>query len=363
MPVPSAYIFPQTLFDTEWVFPLLQIFSPLMHISVSPRQGARSLWEQNLHEAVSLIPCSPPLTQEAEERFNHLMRLVHSSAEKDHIEQFKMLFLAHLGQPPASEEASALVHRLSREGKVKNNNADNDLWRARALLLLLEKTDKEQSEVLAGLARINERQQTLFTELTADELALLQKNALQEEESFAAMLRRIKAWATLFHNMPLPAPAPIFVTTRQDIMELFLEKYVMLSGETGLPLPTLPLPARPVANEQHMTYLPIKSSCTAALQEGLHLVTSTAADDSVKMERTFLQLTERAHQWRAEMEQTFPAVSHGRKMLKLTLFTRANFSQILNEIIANPPVTAKPSSQTNNPAPTPWVAGLLTTEA
>ncbi len=238
----TVCIFPDTMPEAEILFPLVQVFEPIVYlrpVENDPPAGEdlSSLCREMIDQELIRFSCPAPLT-ENRDRF---LQLVHDLQQRrdDYAGQLGHLSLAGLGRGGKTESKTSIISTLLKQTGIQSEQDEQQimvLWQARVVLKLAEIFDREQRELQAGLERISDRENGLLHELREEgnqpfSLTRSLENAAGRTDG--QLRQRLKAWSRLFALGTEQIPASTFITTSRDAIDLLLEQY-------GLEQETLP---------------------------------------------------------------------------------------------------------------------------
>lgn len=325
-----ACIFPETIPDAQYLFPLLQVFSRVVYLQAVENEPLEtdSVFVRQCLAQTQLAPFSPVPLGEQRQRFMALVEDIRRHGT-DYMHQLSMLTLAGLNRDDQQETTHSLMADLLRRTDIKEKKEENLLlWQSRLLLKLGEWHDQQQTEIDTALHHITARQDALLQALREEDedtpFVLFTKGAEDSGETEILLRRRLKAWCRLcLHNQGQPPGIP--VTRHAPVMELLqemFEKHHQANTSTlahlELPLTTTDTIQAPPLIEQ----FPDLQQAIGALAAPLSLDQAT----SIKQIMTNTRAA-----WQHALETRYPAdvVDHCR--LAFVYFPGTRKSQLLLE--------------------------------
>jgi len=252
----SACIFPETVPGDEILFPLVQIFAPLVYCRAVEEdeihEELQSSFRRQLEEAgYGRIYVPSPLGDEQRERFLALMKDLRTRGG-DYTAQLKNLSLSGIGGRGARRESrsSIIENLLKMQGVTSKKQEERDmlLWQARLLLKLAEIFDGGQVALRRELEQIHKKEQEVFSELRKGQersFPLTGSAGSTDSRPDGLPRLRLKAWTRLVClDTELPEDFDCLVTTNQDAVDLLVEEYERLAQDGVLPFASVLLPAR-----------------------------------------------------------------------------------------------------------------------
>jgi len=311
----GVVVFPETVPGDELLFPLVQVFAPIVHcrcveedevaeILVTPLAGELAR-EQRLR---SLVPA--PLGEERD-RFLALVRDLNSRGE-EYALQLKELLLASIGRSGESERRSSIIGQLAGDSGHEDDGHRQRrmvLWQARLLLKLAEMYDSDQRELEQELERIREREEGLLSQLRQEQeqpFGLTRDLNTAATHTDGLVRLRLKAWSRLFclgEGSACPEGL-VYVTKEREGLDLLLETAERL-GAAPEPWLRLLLPARGRAGD----LAPGERLRREALFRRL-------LEDLAKGEEEGVY-ADPAAPWASLLEEIYPAQRFGRRLLVL----------------------------------------------
>ena len=325
-----ACVFPQTLPDADFVFPLLQVFDGVVHLQAVENEPleTNSAYLHQCLESGKLHPFAPVPLGENRQRFLALVEDMRRHGA-DYISQLSMLTVAGLQRSEQVESSQDLVTDLLKRSDIRSREEEQvQLWQARLMLKLGEWHDRQQADIATALGDITSRQQRLLQELREEDdnsFALTAEITGHSREEEAMQRNRLKAWIRLaLHAQDLPAALPI--TSHAAVLDLLQEIFEKRSTTAAKPLAGLALPllsGTAAAGAPLIEQLPELKAALAALTLPCPPEQATA-------------LAQRLHAqhvaWQALLERNYPEAEHGRCQLQLVYFAGISTSQLLREV-------------------------------
>ncbi len=350
-----ACVFPQTLPDADFVFPLLQVFDGVVHLQAvenEPLETDSDYLRQCL-ESGKLHPFAPAPLGEERQRFLALVEDMRRHGA-DYISQLSMLTVAGLQRSEQVESSQALVTDLLKRSDIRSREEEQvRLWQARLMLKLGECHDRQHADIATALDAITSRQQRLLHELREeddDSFALTAEITGHSREEETMQRNRLKAWIRLaLHAQDLPAALPI--TCHAAILDLLQEIFEKRSTTAAKPLASLPLPLLPGTAEPGVPLIEQLPELKAALKA----LTLPCPPEQVTA--LAQRLGENHDSWLALLERNYPETEHGRCQLQLVYFPGISASQLLREVCGGEQQSASSSTE-----PSGCCIGLLSVE-
>ena len=334
----SACIFPETVPGDAILFPLVQVFTPIVY--------CRAVEDDEIPEVLHTSPardfeaaglCTihvPSPLGDQRERFLALIKDLKYRGD-DYAAQLKNLSLSGIGRGGRAkrESKNSIIENLLQSKGVQDEVREEQemlLWQARLLLKLGEIFDAEQLSLKRELEKISELENGLFAELRKEQgqpfsLTKSINSATGRTDGLQGL--RLKAWARLYClGGDRPAVPPnCFITTNQDAVDLLVEEYERLDGRTGRCFLKLLLPSgksesfspeRLHALQEHELFDRLQTLLVdpmAGQQEQAHVF----ADDTGA--------------WAELLETIYPAVEYGRCRLHLYVLPKVQPCKLLME--------------------------------
>ena len=251
----SACIFPETVPEDKILFPLVQVFHPLVYCRAVeedeiPEELASPMRTQLEEAGLARVHVVSPLG-EHRQRFLALIRDL-ATKKDDYAAQLKNLTLSGIGRGGRSKQESkhSIIGNLLQGGRISDQAREERemlLWQARLVLKLGEIFDAEQLSLHREMERIARKEQGLFSELRREQSDpfLLTKNLQAGETRTDSLPKlRLKAWSRLFClGSETPGDVSCFITANKDAADLLIEKYEGREGNQVQQLPAILLPA------------------------------------------------------------------------------------------------------------------------
>ena len=327
----NVCIFPDTMPKMEILFPLVQFFDQVVHLSpvendASMAEDASAPMQEMIEQELVRFACTAPLGDNRD-RF---LQLVHDLQHRpdDYAAQLSHLALAGLGSGGTGglESRSSIISTLLRqtgiEGKKTDDTEDEQLvmilWQARLLLKLGESFDRGQETLQENLKRISAQESGLLQELRDDDgLPFADAPSGNGGMTNSQLQLRLKAWSRLFALGKQPVDAQVFVTTSRDGLDLLVEQYNLEQDCELHPFLNLSLPM-PGSNLDE-SFIEQRNS----FQEGAAKLIETirgVLDNPGSVEEQESPLPEAdVDKWNDLLDQFYPAAENGR--CRLTLYS------------------------------------------
>ncbi|MCI5147833.1 MAG: hypothetical protein D3916_00185 [Candidatus Electrothrix sp. MAN1_4] len=341
MSVDFAYIFPNTLPEDEFVFPLAQLFEQLFFLR--PVEEDQSETDSPLVHAMLHAMADQ---QEANKIINYFCP---SRLGRDRDVFLGLLrdiclrpgdYAGHLaqlsaGRVPAVQEdetehsiintlldqtgirAGSGEHTLE-SGKGQEENAASRLWQARMLLKLGEFVDRQHIEIRRSLDRTTQEQKELLKELRREEWASdvdLPTTLPAEEIPLEQVRLRLKAWSRLFSLSAGGFHNTAFITQDSDALEALLECYQQKYPDTPQRLFSLPLPMLGDVGDVGHAENEVLDRRNRFQEKAGSLLAAIRTLPTRSRQSVFSKQQEAA--WGDLLEQHYPAAEHGRCFLTL----------------------------------------------
>jgi len=317
----TVCIFPDTMPRVEVLFPLVQVFSPVVYlrsVENDDPEGAdqSSLYHAMIDQGLVRFVC-PALLAENRDRF---LQLVHDLQHRgdDYASQLKNLTLAGLGRREGSESKTSIIGTLLKQTGIEQTKEEEQrsmiLWQARLVLKLGEIFDREQEELQEHLNKISDREQELLEKLREkNEQPFSLTRALNNAGSITdGQLRlRLKAWSRLFGLGTKQDTGSIFITTNRETIDQLADHYESIHNQQPGRILSLLLPAG-------RTCETFAEQRDGFRKEGAQLL--VAIDDLLKhpdSEKAAPTLEGPDSDWARLLEHHFPIADNGRCTLTL----------------------------------------------
>ena len=320
----SACIFPETVPGDAILFPLVQVFTPIVYCRAVEDDEIPEILHTSLArklEAADLcrVHVSSPLGEQRE-RFLALINDLKNRGD-DYAARLKNLSLSGIGRGGRSkrESKNSIIENLLQSKGVQDavrEEWEMLLWQARLLLKLGEIFDGEQLIIKRDLEKISELENGLFSELRREQgqpFSLTKNISSATGRTDGLQGLRLKAWTRLYclgDNRPAVAP-DCFVTTNQDAVELLIEEYEKNGDSNARCFLELLLPSRVSG-----TFQP---ESLQALQEHelFGRLQTLLADPMAGLKEQTDDFADDTGVWAELLETIYPAVDHGRCRLHL----------------------------------------------
>ncbi len=246
----TVCLFPDTMPRAEVLFPLVQVFEPIVYLRAveddSPETaGLPELCRELTDQGLVRYDCPAPLAGNRD-RF---LALVHDLKHRrdDYAGQLSNLSLAGLGSRK-SESKTTIISTLLKQTGIENSIDEQlmqVLWQARLVLKLGESFDLEQAELKKNLERISARENGLVEELRKEDnqpFSLTTSLSAADAQPDGQQRLRLKAWSRLFGLGEKRISAGAFVTSSRDSFDLLIEQYEQNHNIVPQPMLNLILP-------------------------------------------------------------------------------------------------------------------------
>lgn len=332
----AACIFPETIPGDGTLFPLVQVFSPVVHCqAVEENEIPLEMQSPLVRELAGsglLQAHVPSELGEQRERFLALVRDLNNRRD-DYAGQLKSLSLAGIGTGGRTmkESKNSIIESLLQSKGVeekKREQREMVLWQARLLLKLGELFDSEQQALQRELDKIGELENNLFAQLREEQeqpFSLTKSLGSVSNKVDDLHRLRLKAWTRLyFLGNNRQGETGCFVTTSRDAVDLLAENYERLRGDDRYSVHQLLLPAKPPAefkvesittiHNRGKEFLPrIHSLLSGHTRDGIE---DFGADDGA---------------WAQFLETIYPETETGRCRLHLYSFNGIRPSELFME--------------------------------
>ena len=332
-----ACVFPETRPDERLLFPLLQVFSQLVHIQAieneAVEEGAESAFVVRCRRQKRLIGCTPVPLGTERERFCSLIGDMRRRGET-YTSQLNMLILADINRRDSAESGSAILRDVLKRGEIGDRDETHLLlWQSRLILKLGEWYDLDQADLSRALQAIEAKQESLLAELCEDAdtpftLAAEMHDAGQDNDSI--LRHRLKAWTRLCFSGSHDAPG-IPITRHSAAMELLQEVYEKLSGHSARWLISLEIPL--LAPDQ---VLDLTTSLVQHCPKLRQAICALADNRSSRppMEDIKRLLLAGQMEWAQCLSPFLPLTAQQRSVLDLFLFPKMSSARLFAESFA-----------------------------
>ncbi len=318
----SVCVFPDTIPRAEILFPLVQVFAPLVYLRPVENdppleQDLSPLCREMVDQNLVRFDCPAPL----DDNRDRFLQLVHDLQHRrdDYAGQLSNLSLAGLGRPGNTESKTSIIGTLIKQTGIKDKQDEQQamiLWQARLMLKLAEIFDREQQELQQSLERISERENGLLDELREEDeqpFSLTRTLMRAEGHTDGQLRQRLKAWSRLFALGSRQITSSAFITISQDAFDLLLEQYELNEDSKPHHIVNLQLPGgrqTDTAIEQRAAFLRDAADLIVLLQNMLKTPLSVDEKNHAALEAT-------ESKWAKLQEQHYPADRNGRCILSL----------------------------------------------
>jgi hypothetical protein len=318
----SVCVFPDTIPRVEILFPLVQVFAPLVYLRPVENdppldQDLSPLCREMVDRGLVRFDCPAPL----DDNRDRFLQLVHDLQHRrdDYAGQLSNLSLAGLGRTGNRESKTSIIGTLLKQTGIRDRQDEQEamiLWQARLVLKLAEIFDREQQDLQQSLERISERQNGLLDELREEDeqpFSLTRTLMRTEGHTDGQLRQRLKAWSRLFALGSRQMTHCAFITTSQDAFDLLLEQYELDKDSQPQHIVNLQLPGgrqTDTAIEQRAAFLRDVADLVVLLQDMLKMALSADEKNHAALEGT-------ESKWARLLEQHYPADKNGRCVLSL----------------------------------------------
>jgi hypothetical protein len=318
----TVCIFPDTMPRAEVLFPLVQVFEPVVYLrpveNDAPVAADLSpLCREMVDRDLVRFDCPAPLLDNRD-RF---VQLVHDLQHRrdDYASQLSHLSLAGLGNSGKTETQASIISTLLKQTGIQEEQDEQRvmiLWQARLLLKLGEILDREQKDLQENLERISVREKGLLDELRKDNeqpFSLSKIITANSEKTDAQLRLLLKAWSRLFGLGSHPIASSIFITTSRDALDLLTEHYESVHEEHPKKMLNLLLPGGRESDtfaEQRTAFRNDASDLVAAIHRLLENPGSLNEEDRSALNGPDCN-------WATLLEQHYPAAKNSRCTLSL----------------------------------------------
>jgi len=330
----TVCIFPDTMVRAEVLFPLVQVFEPVVYLrpvenDLPVTAELSSLCREMVVLDLVRFDCPAPLLDNRD-RF---VRLVHDLQHRrdDYAGQLSHLSLAGLGNSGQTETKTSIISTLLKQTGIQNEEDEQRamiLWQARLLLKLGEIFDREQKDLQENLERISVREKGLLDELRKDNEQPFSKITTASSEKTDSQLRlRLKAWSRLFGLGSHPITASVFITTSRDAFDLISEHYESVHEKHPQKILTLLLSGgheNDTFAEQRTAFRDDASDLVAAVHRLLENPETLNEEDQSALNGP-------ESRWTALLEHHYPAAENSRCTLSLYSLPSVNPGKLFLE--------------------------------
>lgn len=321
----SAVIFPDTVPSEQILFPLVQVFQPLVYFQAVendqiPAELDSPVCETFRRKSLCRIEAPAPLGPDRD-RFLRLVSDLQNRRD-DYAAQLGHVALAGIssasrGKP---ESKSSIVSKLLSSKGIKENAADRRsqlLWQARLLLKLGEIYDADQERLNRDLQKISKKEADLIAELRREDgspFSMTSRMSAVSPGDAATQQLRLKAWSRLYAlGTTGQDEARIFLSRNSDAVGRLVEEYEKMTGAPPLLLGAIPLPGHCRSSGPPDVLASRFHEQAAGLLAGVFEI----LDDVAGMRRATGDLTGEGEGWEQLLESIFPRKECGRTRLTL----------------------------------------------
>lgn len=341
---PTLY-FPGTALNRPSRFPIFLLFQNihvLAPVESGPSEGGKNSPDSFIKSGFCQVHTPCPLGKDR----NRFLRLVQdiSTRTDDYAAQLSTLTLAAMaGGPPRGEESERSIARslfAVPEQPIVGENREwvEKLWQARLLLAIGELLDREEEDISANLALLEEEEKSLFKELMGDEDKDDEDNFFAEftrRQSSAKSIspgnvrKRFQAWRTLF----LAAESeeyPVFLAGDAGSGDLLLDLYHQQTGQQAPLVARFALPSIIGLNEAEAgkiitDFVNTNASLLEAIKIRLGELLHQTATPEWQSEYT--------SQWEEAVAASFPEEPVGRTSVSIYLFPGTPCSTLMGKMV------------------------------
>jgi hypothetical protein len=332
----TVCIFPDTMVKAEVLFPLVQVFEPVVYLrpvenDLPVTADLSSLCREMVDLDLVRFDCPAPLLDNRD-RFVHLVHDLQHRRD-DYAGQLSHLSLAGLGNSGKTETKTSIISTLLKQTGIQNEEDEQRtmiLWQARLLLKLGEIFDREQKDLQENLERISVREKGLLDELRKDNeqpFSLSKITTASSEKTDSQLRLRLKAWSRLFGLGSHPITASVFITTSRDAFDLISEHYESMHEQHPQKILKLLLPGgheNDTFAEQRTAFRDDASDLVAAVHRLLDNPETLNEEDQSALNGP-------ESNWATLLEQHYPAAKNSRCTLSLYSLPSVNPEKLFLE--------------------------------
>jgi hypothetical protein len=245
----TVFLFPDTMPRAEILFPLVQVFAPVVHLRAvendePDNEHLSPMCREMIKRRLVEFAVPAPLGNDRD-RFLHLVQDLQTRPD-DYAGQLGHLSLAGLGSRK-TESKTTIIGSLLRQSGIHRQDEQRELilWQARLVLKLGEFFDQQQQELQNNLDQITALEQGLLEELREEKeqpFSLTRAITGSSGQTDSQQRLRLKAWSRLYALGETSPAGGVFISANQDAVELLLDRYEADKKLTPSPLLTLTLP-------------------------------------------------------------------------------------------------------------------------
>lgn len=322
----KTIFFPRTDVCSIRQFPLFLPVPQLLIMQGWRREASKTL---NLFMKAGFcqvkVPVPFPDTAD-EKRFLHLIKDI-TARRDDYAGQLSSLTLAGMTAPVSNGEQSEreILGALTGQTKAPVEH-EEEQWQARLVLALGEILDREEEDIAAELAALDDNTHELLEELQGEaetdeeslfaELLEVQRNLTPTR---SGIIRRVNAWCTLFGAA---CDNGILLTDSEDAADLLINAYEKASVEPVVHVTNFPLPALIGRNAEEAV-----EKISAFHQQYQEAVKDISQWLTEMQNGPAVLEMDKITSWEKALESAFPAAEYGRLAVEVRLF-RGGFGRI-----------------------------------
>lgn len=331
----TVCLFPDTMPRAEVLFPLVQVFDPIVYLRAveddNPDTDALSeLCREMTDQGLVRYDCPAPLA-ENRDRFLALINDLQHRRD-DYAGQLSNLSLAGLGSRK-TESKTTIISTLLKQTGIENSRDEQlmqVLWQARLVLKLGENFDIEQAELQQNLERISARENGMIKELREEAhqpFSLTMSLSAADAQTDGQLRLRLKAWSRLFGLGDKRISAGGFITTSRDSFDLLLEQYEQIHHVVPQPMLNLLLPCLQSGVDfvrQRTAFQDEAAELVKTCRKILAEPAQVTGKDRIKLDGT-------ESQWAELVEKYYPAAEYPRCTLTLSHLPAVEVSRLFLE--------------------------------
>ena len=243
-----ACVFPETLPDERFIFPLVQVFEQVVYLQAvenePPPPDTETVAVKQCREQGRLGHFTPAPLGEQRQRFLALVQDMRHRGDT-YISQLSMLTLAGLNRRNQPETRQTIVGDLLRRSDIRaEQDLEQMLWQSRLIVKLGEIYDIEQAGLRQALGEISSRQEKLLAALCDDEdnpFARSADNQDLNQETDGTLRHRLRAWTRLCFHGDNSIPG-LLITRHRTAVNLLQEVYEKRWRQSSRLIATMDIP-------------------------------------------------------------------------------------------------------------------------
>ncbi|PIE68531.1 MAG: hypothetical protein CSA21_06975 [Deltaproteobacteria bacterium] len=322
----KSILFPHTEIFSIRQFPIFLLVPNLWIYQPSKREKQPEITDCFMKAGFCQVASLPFPDSDEEQRFLKLQEELYT--RNDLPRQLIELSLAARteNQEDGEQSERAIRNNLTGEPireKEEKNLKKNTLWQARLILILKNIFAQQQEDIATRLARIEDSNQTLFSELHGKDKKqntllnnlLKMKPHLQRSDS-PNMTKCVNAWWQLFGNQV--EKEDILLTTEHNTLEPLLTEVERVGGDNSHTTSEISLPV-------HIGKAP---------EEACHLIEKFAKKYASLQNKLITEdnwSAEFQSVWNQAVDNLFPSQYFGRQKAKMWCFDKDLLSDQVNE--------------------------------